>query len=167
MAAPINVQRLCEFGAIDSDALAEAYDSWVDEALAIVIDESDLGVARAAELPDELEHLAHQAAEDADFEAELEEWLEWVFDMSGWDPCLPLALEQSCDAGVLLPWDMRGARLMTMPTETGPLLDYLWRSCPRHVAAHLCLFVYWMIRSERSRRLGTPHWSPRRQAMKG
>jgi hypothetical protein len=61
---------------------------------------------------------------------------------------------------VLLPWDMRAVRLQTLPDERLAQLHWIFNSCPRHVLVHVANAVYWLVRSERSRRRGHPHWSP-------
>jgi hypothetical protein len=132
-------------------------DPWIAESEAIELDEPDLGVADAAELPAELIHHALAAGEDENFDVEFNEWLG---QLSG-DPLLMLALEQSCDEGILLPWDMRGVRLSTAPPEVLERLHLFMSACPSHVAAHLVHTVYWLVRSERSRRRGHPEWTPK------
>ena len=133
-------------------------DPWEAEAAAIEFDERDFDVAYAAELPSELSH--HEIAADADkhFDNEFDDWLETVFGSE--NQVVLVAMEQSCDDdGILLPWDMRGARLRSLPYEALCRLQLFWDSCPKHVAVHLTHFVYWLVRAERARRRGAPEWS--------
>ena len=135
-------------------------DPWYAEAQAMgdALGPRDFDVANAAELPHELSHHAIAADEDDDFDQQFDEWWDYLFD--GDDQCLLLAIEQSCDEGVLLPWDMRAVRLQTLPDERLAQLHWIFNSCPRHVLVHVANAVYWLVRSERSRRRGHPHWSP-------
>lgn len=120
--------------------------------------EGDFDVAAAAELPDELHAFVVQADADPNFTTELDEWFDHL--MSADEHTLMLALEQSCHLGVLLPWDLRGVRLKTLPASTLAALHRLIDACPRHVLVHLAHYVYWLLRSERARRRGSPEWSP-------
>lgn len=135
-------------------------DPWYAEAQAMRdnIEDRDFDVAGAAEMPNQLAHHALAAEEDDSFDEEFDEWWTWLFE--GDDTCLLLAIEQSCDEGILLPWDMRAVRLKTVPRERLAQLHWLLGSCPRHVLVHLVLYAYWTVRSERARRRGSPHWSP-------
>lgn len=135
-------------------------DPWFAEADAFAdgVEPGDFEVAEAAELPDELLAHAEAAALDPTFGQELDEWFEHL--MTDDDQTLMLALEQSCHLGVLLPWDMRGVRLATLPAVTLAALHRLLEACPRHVLVHLAHYVHWLIRSERARRRGSPEWSP-------
>lgn len=135
-------------------------DPWQAEADAFGagVESRDFEVAEAAELPDELGVHAEAADEDPEFQKELDEWFEHL--MTDDDQTLLLALEQSCHMGVLLPWDMRGVRLATLPSTTLAALHRLIEACPRHVLVHLAHFGYWLLRSERARRRGSPEWSP-------
>lgn len=135
-------------------------DPWYAESQAMGegLGQRDYDVANAAELPHELSHHAVAAAEDDDFDEQFDDWWDYLFDES--DGCLLLAIEQSCDEGVLLPWDMRAVRLQTLPGERLAQLHWIFDSCPRHVLVHVVKAVYWLVRSERARRRGHPHWSP-------
>lgn len=135
-------------------------DPWHAEADAFAThqDGRDYDVAAAAELPDELIAHAEAADADPDFQREYDEWFEHLLDRD--DHTLLLVIEQSCDDGVLLPWDMRGVRLATVPSHTLAELHRLLEACPRHVLVHLAHYVYWLLRSERARRRGSPRWSP-------
>jgi hypothetical protein len=134
-------------------------DPWYAEgmALRLQLEGRDFEVADAANLPDALGHFAVLAAGDPAFGGELREWLDYL--LAGDDLCLMLALEQCCHEGVLLPWDMRAVRLADLPGDLLALLHQLLDVCPRHVMAHLAHYVYWLVRSERARRRGTPEWS--------
>lgn len=135
-------------------------DPWYAEAQAMGdnMERRDFEVAEAAELPHELSHHAVAAAEDDDFDVQFDEWWEYLFE--GDDQCLLLAIEQSCEEGVLLPWDMRAVRLQTLPSERLVQLHWVFDSCPRHILVHIVHAAYWLVRAERARRRGLPHWSP-------
>lgn len=133
--------------------------AWIAEALAIVLEKRDFDVAGAAELPTELLCHSQAARLDPDFDAQYETWLNWLFDVD--HPMHLLVMEQSCADGVLLPWDFRGARLLTAPLDDVARVNQFFAQCPRHVAARLVLYVYWLLRCERTRRRGSPNWSPR------
>ncbi len=135
-------------------------DPWHAEAQAWTYGHSyrDHEVACAAELPEELSAHAIAAQLDPDFDTQLNEWITHLYEAE--IHTLMLAIEQSCDNGVLLPWDMRGVRLGSLPPETLAQLHWLLGACPRHVLAHLVHYVYWVMRSERARRRGSPKWSP-------
>ena len=135
-------------------------DPWYAEADAFAngLESGDFEVPQAAELPDELLAQAEAAQHDPDFQQELDEWFEHL--LTDDDHTLMVALEQSCHMGVLLPWDMRGVRLATLPSNTLAALHRLMEACPRHVLVHLAHYVYWLVRSERGRRRGSPEWSP-------
>lgn len=135
-------------------------DPWEAEALAMAegLCAGDFEVAEAAELPNELRAHFEAAALDPEFGRRLDEWFDHL--LTDDDLTLLLALEQSCHLGVLLPWDMRGVRLPTLPSATLTALHRLIETCPRHVLVHLTHRVYWLLRSERARRRGSPEWSP-------
>lgn len=121
----------------------------------------DWDVGACADLPVEHFYLHAEAAElDSDFADKSIEWREFIYDSEV--PGLTLlVVEQSCANGVLLPWDQRGVRLLSAPWEGLLRLDRFNRACPRHVAAFVAHELYWVVRSERARRTGSPHWSPR------
>jgi hypothetical protein len=139
---------------------ADDRDPWEAEALAFADGqrEGDFEVAAAAEMPDELRAFVIQAEVAPNFTTEFDEWLDHL--LSADEHTLMLALEQSCHLGVLLPWDLRGVRLATLPAATLAALHRLIDVCPRHVLVHLAHYVYWLLRSERARRRGSPEWSP-------
>jgi hypothetical protein len=132
-------------------------DPWYAEADSTQLCASDFDVADCAELPAELGHHQIAADLDLDFDYEFDEWLEWL----GEDAAALLVLEQCSTEGVLLSWDMRGARLLTAPPESIARLHWFWDHCPRHLYVYLSHYVYWLVRAERARRRGTPDWSPR------
>ena len=135
-------------------------DPWYAEAQAMTehMEGCDFAVAEAAELPYELAHHVTAAEEDDDFDDQFQAWWNYLFE--GDDSCLLLAIEQSCDEGMLLHWDMRAVRLQTLPRARLAQLHWLLGSCPRHVLVHLVLYAYWLVRAERARRRSLPHWSP-------
>lgn len=132
-------------------------DPWQAEADAAEFAASDHDVAFSALLPAELAH--HGAIADADpaFEAEFFDWLESLSE----DTVVLLVLEQCCAEGVLLPPEMRGARIMSAPWDAVARLDLFLSAASAHVIAHMALTVFWLVRAERARRRGTPDWSPR------
>jgi hypothetical protein len=131
-------------------------DPWRAEAEAMELEDGDFDVADAAELPNELGHHAVAAECDEEFD---DEWLYWHYELLN-EPIAMLALEQSCSEGILLPWDMRGARLCTAPHEAMAAVHRFWDQCPKHVNVQLAYFTYWLVRCERARRRGRPEWSP-------
>ena len=135
-------------------------DPWQAEgdAIAMGLAERDHDVAGAALLPDELADYCAEGDEDEDFAESFEQWGTWVLEAAE-DQCLALAIEQSCAEGALLPWDMRGVRLQSVPADTLARLHWFFDHCPRHVLVHVVHYMYWLIRSERARRRGTTHWS--------
>lgn len=131
---------------------------WDAEAGAMEFASDDFDTAAAADLPQGLEHFEVAAQQDEHFEAQYDEWFEYLF----WsDNQVALALEQSCHEGALLPWDMRGVRLNGVPAPALSKLHFFWHECPAHVAAHLMVLCYWVVRLERLRRTGWPNWSCR------
>lgn len=135
-------------------------DRWYDEAHAMSngLEARDFDMAECAELPHELSHHSIAAVEDDEFQTEYQEWFEYLFE--GDDQCLLLAIEQSSDDGMLLPWGMRAVRLRSAPPVILSQLHRLIGACPRQVLAHLVTYVYWLVRSERARRRGRPDWTP-------
>lgn len=112
--------------------------------------------ASCANLPEDLSDFSTEAEEDPDFKDDLEDWVNYV-----WEKGLWLALEQACDeAGVLLPYPNRGDRLKTCPEEWGHHLHFVFSECSDYVQAHLALYFFTLVRIERARRTGNPHWSP-------
>ena len=141
-----------------STGLHDEHEAWYAEASAMELEERDFDVAATAQLPTDLFH-AEAADLDPEFECEYEDWKQWLFDRD--DLTHLLVIEQSCLNGMLLPWDQRGARLMTAPLEPLALAGRFFARCPRHVAAYLANYVYWFVRCERARRRGSPNWTPR------
>lgn len=132
-------------------------DPWYAEADAMELRANDFDVADSAELPAELSHHAIAAELDPDFDQEFDAWLEWLMQ----DPEALLVLEQCSTEGILLPWDMRGARLLTAPADAIDRLHWFWDHCPKHLYVILSHYVFWLVRAERARRRSTPDWSPR------
>ncbi len=137
----------------------KARNPWHAEGAAIDFDDCDFDVAHAAELPDELSAHGIAAAADADFDDEFWDWFGALYEPE--EQIVLLALDQSCDEGILLPWDMRGVRLWSAPPEAISKLHWFWDKCPRHIAAYVAHYNYWLVRAERARRRGSPEWSPR------
>lgn len=141
-------------------------DRWYDEAHAVSngLEPRDFDMADCAELPHEFSHHSTAAAEDDEFQTEYREWFEYLFE--GDDQCLLLAIEQSCNDGMLLPWDMRAVRLRTAPPVILSQLHMLLGACLRHVLVRLVNYVYWLVRLERARRRAgqteRPRCHPRR-----
>ena len=73
---------------------------WLAEAARFGYDEDDQDTAACAELAEELEYLEIMALNDDLFGDNYAEWETYIYDND-----LPLALEQSCYQGVLLPTD--------------------------------------------------------------
>lgn len=114
------------------------------------------GLVDCVELPDEL--LAADALADAD-KRFADSFGEWTWYLSSND--LFLALEQACDEqGLLLPWDMRGVRLATLPAPMLAKLHVYFERCPGHVRGLLTHWVFWIVRFERIARCGGPAWRP-------
>jgi hypothetical protein len=134
---------------------------WYAEADEIEFSEEDFDTAYCAELPDELEHFANEAALDDTFDAKYEEWMSFLFEC---ESVVLLGLEQSAHDGALLPWDMRAVRLADIPDEALSKLHFYWDHCPKHVAAHLTLLAYWVVRFERLRRKSHATWTCREPA---
>lgn len=135
---------------------------WLKEAECIdVFDHRSGEVARAAEYPPELDEARDAALEDRKtFLAASHEWAEFVREATKPRALMYLGIEQSCSEGILLPWDMRAVRLWTAPPVLLAKLHAYWRLCPWYVADLQAHFIYWLVRAERARRLGAPHWSP-------
>jgi hypothetical protein len=109
-------------------------------------------LADCVELPDELEVQATLADCDPGHEENWDEWFEFIHNSD-----LLLPVEQSCNSeGLLLPWDMRGVRLWTLPADLLSKLHLFFDECPRHTQALLVNHVFWLVRFERVRRLGSP-----------
>ena len=117
----------------------------------------DYAVADCAALPAELSEHRVAADSDDEFDPEIIEWLEFLLQ----DATVLLALEQCSNEGVLLPWDMRGVRLITAPDESIAQLHRFWDHCPKHAYVILSHYVFWLVRAERGRRRGRPDWSPK------
>ncbi len=126
------------------------------EAMGLGLSSRDYDVADSAELPADLIGHAEAADLDPEFDELFAEWLAYAHD---WPDCgLLLAVEQCCHQGMLLPRDMLERRLESLPTDVHAGLHKVLQDCPRHVLVHLVHYVYWVVRSERARRRGSPDW---------
>ena len=144
------------FRTIDPAALQKRYGAlWFAEAERFEHDEGDWDTALCAELPDVLSHHAIAAQEDEEFWEDFDHW-----DLHVIVHDLRLPLEQSCSEGVLLPTSQRAIRLASCPESLLKPLRWFFESCPRHVRAHLALYNYMLVRIDRARRTGCPHWHP-------
>lgn len=128
---------------------------WLDEAARFECDGEDLATVECAELADELWHHRIMAEEDPDFQDELDEWHDFIYEK---DILLPL--EQSCHQGVLLPTGQRAIRLESCPELMLSHLRWFFELCPSHVKSHLALRISVLVRLDRARRTGTPDWRP-------
>ncbi|MEQ1686344.1 MAG: hypothetical protein ABL916_22065 [Burkholderiaceae bacterium] len=132
-------------------------DAWQVEAEEISLGVTDhvFELVDCVDVPAEL--AAHVQAADTDPErsAVFDEWMAYL---SEHDLLLPV--EQSCDSqGLLLPWDMRGVRLQTVPLATLSRLHMFFAKCPRHTRALIVHYVFWLVRFERVQRRGTAEWT--------
>lgn len=109
-----------------------------------------------AELAEELAWHEILARADDNYEAELVEWWEHVFEHQ-----FMLPLEQSCHEGILLPVDQRAVRLESCPEDMLRPLRWFFELCPVHIKSRIALDCYLLIRMDRARRTGNPHWSPK------
>lgn len=128
---------------------------WLDEAARFEYDGQDLETAECAELADELWHHRIMADEDPNFQDELDEWRDYIYEK---DILLPL--EQSCYQGVLLPTGQRAMRLESCPELMLSHLRWFFELCPTHVKSPLALRIYVLVRLDRARRTGSPDWRP-------
>lgn len=128
---------------------------WLDEAARFECDDDDLDTVECAELADELWHHRIMADEDPNFQEELSEWHDYIYEK---DILLPL--EQSCYQGVLLPTGQRAIRLESCPELMLSHLRWFFELCSSHVKSHLALRIYVLVRLDRARRTGDPDWRP-------
>ena len=117
---------------------------------------AQLEVIECAELADELWHHRVMTDEDPNFEDQLNEWHDYIYER---DILLPL--EQSCYEGVLLPTGQRAIRLESCPELMLSQLRWFFELCPSHVKSHLTLRVHVLVRLDRARRTGNPDWRPK------
>lgn len=129
---------------------------WDEEVERYEFNQDDLETVDAVELPDELDLYRVMADSDRTF---IDKWCDWEDHI--WQNWLFLALEQSCNEGILLPPEMRSLRLHSCPRSTLSKLQWFFNLCPLHVQAHLALRWYWLVRIDRARRTGKPHWTPK------
>jgi hypothetical protein len=73
-----------------------------------------------------------------------------------WQEGLLVPLEQCCDAGVLLPPELREARLRRLPADLGARLEAAMRHLAPEVLAPFAMHAYWTLRCCRARRTGSP-----------
>lgn len=135
----------------------ERADPWRIESESILCGLTDhvYDLAGCVELPAELR--THEAATDHDpqFSECVDEWFDFLCEKD-----LLLPIERPCDAqGLLLHWDMRAVRLLTLPAAQLASLHFFFEHCPRHIRALLIQQVYWLVLFERVRRRGTAVWS--------
>lgn len=100
----------------------------------------------------EVGELAVEAA-DLDDDSSLEVWELYE---RFWGDGLLLPLEQCCNAGVLLPPELREARLRRLPADLGARLEAAMRHVPSAVLVPFALHAYWTLRCCRARRTGSP-----------
>lgn len=128
-----------------NESSAYLHRSWEDEQ-----------TAQCAMLAEGLEHLAHRREKDRRFQEKYGEW-RWFVSIEH----LELLIEQSTDeAGCLLPHELRMMRTYTAPPEWRPAMRELQLAAPKHVLAHLLLWVSMEVRIARARRTGSAHWRP-------
>jgi hypothetical protein len=129
-------------------------DDWVEEAFSMNFLAADYGVACSAEIPDADMSLEEYAELDEDFDDEFHQCLEVIMN----DPMMILAIEQTCDHGVLLPVDRRVAKLASLSGEILKSLGEFWGQCDPIVMSAMTNYIFWLVRSERMRRLGELEW---------
>lgn len=115
----------------------------------------DWDTAAEVDLPLELQAFRSLADADESFEALWGEWMVFACETG-----ILLAIEQSCEHGVLLPTDQRAIRLASCPEEILKPVRRFFERCPRHVKYLLAHYIFWLVRIERARRTGTAHWRP-------
>jgi hypothetical protein len=128
---------------------------WLAEAARFGYDDDDQDTAACAELAEELEYLEIMALNDDLFDDNYAEWETYIYDND-----LPLALEQSCYQGVLLPTDQRALRLASCEEKMLSKLRWFFELCPVHIKAYLALNFYTLVRLDRARRTGDADWKP-------
>lgn len=90
---------------------------WIAEVERFEYDDADWATVACADLADELWHHRIAAVEDPDYQTELDEWTDFVYEHQ-----LMLPLEQSCHERVLLPTSSPGSRSISICWSgwTGP-----------------------------------------------
>lgn len=132
-------------------------DAWriESESLTCGLDAHVYELVDCVKLPGELCAHAEGAEADTAHETAFDAWLMYL-----WERDLLLPIEQSCNPeGLLLPWDMRGVRLRTLPPDMLGHLHYFFENCPRHTRALVTHYAFWLVRFERVHRRGTPEWT--------
>lgn len=127
----------------------------MDEAARFECNDDDLHTVECADLADELWHHSVMADEDPDFQQELDEWHDYIYQKD-----ILLAIEQSCYQGMLLPTGQRAIRLESCPELMLSHLRWFFELCPIHVESYLVLRMYVLVRLDRARRTGNPDWRP-------
>jgi hypothetical protein len=128
---------------------------WLEEAERFYYNDLDQLTVACAELAEELEYLEIMALNDDNFDDTWSEWELYIYQND-----LPLALEQSCYQGILLPTDQRALRLESCDEKMLSKLRWFFELCPVHVKAYLALHFYTLVRIDRARRTGQPDWKP-------
>lgn len=128
---------------------------WLAEVDRFEYDDRDWATVACADLADELWHHQIAAAEDPDYQTELDEWTSFVYEHQ-----LMLPLEQSSHEGVLLPTGQRAIRLESCPEVLLDKLRWFFELCPSHVKSRIALDFYLLVRMDRARRTGKPDWRP-------
>ncbi len=104
--------------------------------------------------PEDFE-LGELALEEADLDEDTSLAVWELYDQL-WPDGLLVPLEQCCDAGVLLPPELRETRLRRFPLDLGARLEAAMRHIPPQVLAPLAMHVYWTVRCSRARRTVSP-----------
>ena len=118
--------------------------------------EGDGRSAKCAMLAEGLERMEQRREKDRRFQEKYDEWYWFVSTEE-----LALLIEQSTDeAGCLLPHELRMMRTYTAPGEWRFAMHVLVEDAPKHVLAHLLLWVSMEIRIARARDTGSAQWRP-------
>jgi hypothetical protein len=99
--------------------------------------------------------LGELALEEADVDED-SAFAVWELYDQLWPDGLLVPLEQCCDAGELLPPELREARLRRFPLELGVRLEAAIRHIPSKMLVPFAMHVYWTLRCSRARRTGNP-----------
>ena len=83
------------------------------------------------------------------------------FDRACWDG-VAVALEQCCDAGRLLPPQLRESRLQHFSLQQRFAVEAYLAEIPAQVGKRVLPFIYWAVRIERAKRTGSPQFNPKR-----
>jgi hypothetical protein len=104
--------------------------------------------------PEDFE-LGELALEEADLDDDTSLAVWELYDKL-WPDGLLAPLEQCCDAGMLLPPELREVRLRRFPLDFGARLEAAMRGIPPEVLVPFAMHVYWTLRCSRARRTGSP-----------